>query len=131
MTAAFTFPGQGSQAVGMGKALAEASPAAREVFDRADAALGEALSTLCFEGPIEALTLTANTQPALVTTCSAIVAALREAGRVALQAARTRNQEKTSDATNNIADACSSCHDVYRDKGPADSPARCTPPAKK
>ena len=56
---------------------------------------------------------------------------MREAGRVALQAARTRNQEKVSDATNNIADACVSCHEVYRDKGPADSAARCTPPLKK
>jgi len=56
---------------------------------------------------------------------------MREAGRVALEAARTKNQEKVSDATNNIADACSNCHEVYRDKGPADSPARCTPPAKK
>jgi hypothetical protein len=55
---------------------------------------------------------------------------MREAGRVALQAARARNQEKASDATNDIADACSSCHEVYRDKGPADSPARCTPPAR-
>lgn len=57
--------------------------------------------------------------------------AMRDAGRVALEAARTRNQEKVSDATNNIADACSSCHEVYRDKGPADSPARCTPPPAK
>jgi hypothetical protein len=57
--------------------------------------------------------------------------AMREAGRVALAAARTRNQEKTSDATNDIADACANCHEVYRDKGPADSPARCTPPARK
>jgi cytochrome c553 len=56
---------------------------------------------------------------------------MREAGRVALQAARTKNQEKVSDATNNIADACSNCHEVYRDKGPADSPARCTPRAMK
>lgn len=56
---------------------------------------------------------------------------MREAGRVALQAARTKNQENVSDATNNIADACSNCHEVYRDKGPADSPARCTPRAKK
>src|SRR3954462_7492516 len=56
---------------------------------------------------------------------------MREAGRVALAAARTKNQEKVSDATNNVADACSSCHEVYRDKGPADSPARCTPPAKR
>ena len=55
---------------------------------------------------------------------------MRAAGRVALQAARTRNQEKVSDATNNIADACVGCHEVYRDKGPADSPARCTPPPK-
>ena len=56
---------------------------------------------------------------------------LREAGLIALQAARTKNQEKVSDATNNIAEACSNCHEVYRDKGPAESPARCTPPAKK
>ena len=56
---------------------------------------------------------------------------MRQAGLVALQAARTKNQEKVSDATNNIADACVSCHEVYRDKGPADSPARCTPPPKK
>jgi len=56
---------------------------------------------------------------------------MRAAGLVALQAARTKNQEKASDATNNIAEACSNCHEVYRDKGPADSPARCTPPPKK
>ena len=56
---------------------------------------------------------------------------MREAGRIALQAARTRSREKVSDATNNIADACSNCHEVYRDKGPADSAARCTPPARK
>src|SRR5262245_996441 len=65
----------------MGKALAASSPAARAVFDRADAALagqGTPISTLCFEGPMEELTLTTNTQPALVTTCSALVAALRE-----------------------------------------------------
>lgn len=57
--------------------------------------------------------------------------AMRAAGIVAFQAARTRNQEKVSDATNDIAEACSNCHEVYRDKGPADSPARCTPPARK
>jgi hypothetical protein len=57
--------------------------------------------------------------------------AMRAARQVGLQAARTRNQEKVSDFTNNIADACSSYHEVYRDKGPADSPARCTPPAKR
>ena len=56
--------------------------------------------------------------------------AMRDAGIVALQAARTKSQEKVSDATNNIAEACSNCHEVYRDKGPADSPARCTAPAR-
>ena len=56
---------------------------------------------------------------------------MRQAGLVALRAARTKNQEKVSDATNNISEACSNCHEVYRDKGPADSPARCTPPPKK
>jgi hypothetical protein len=56
---------------------------------------------------------------------------MRQAGLVVLLAARTKNQEKVSDATNNIADACSNCHEVYRDKGPADSPARCTPSMKK
>jgi [acyl-carrier-protein] S-malonyltransferase len=63
----------------MGRALAESSAAAREVFARADEALGEPLSRLCFEGPIEELTLTRNTQPALVATSCAIVAAIREA----------------------------------------------------
>jgi [acyl-carrier-protein] S-malonyltransferase len=60
------FPGQGSQKVGMGKALAEAHAAAREVFTEADEVLGEGLSTLCFEGPEEELRLTRNTQPALL-----------------------------------------------------------------
>ncbi|MBM4374546.1 MAG: ACP S-malonyltransferase [Deltaproteobacteria bacterium] len=78
MTIAWIFPGQGSQAVGMGKALHDASPAAREVFARADEALGARLSTLCFDGPLESLTLTANTQPAIVTTSLAVLAALRE-----------------------------------------------------
>ena len=75
---AWLFPGQGSQVVGMGKELAASSEAARRVFERADAALGEPLSRLCFEGPIEELTLTANTQPALVAMSMAAVAALRE-----------------------------------------------------
>jgi len=73
-TRAFFFPGQGSQQVGMGKALAEAFPAARAVFDKADAALGFSLSRLCFEGPEAELTLTANAQPAILTTS---IAALR------------------------------------------------------
>lgn len=62
----------------MGKALAAVSPAAASIFQRADAALGDPISKLCFEGPMEELTLTANTQPAIVTTSTAFVAALRE-----------------------------------------------------
>jgi [acyl-carrier-protein] S-malonyltransferase len=64
---AFIFPGQGSQAVGMGRALAETYDVCRKTFDEADAALGESLSTLCFEGPEPALRLTENTQPAILT----------------------------------------------------------------
>ncbi|MEO1135397.1 MAG: ACP S-malonyltransferase [Pseudomonadota bacterium] len=66
MTRAFVFPGQGSQAVGMGAGLADAFPVAREVFQEVDDALGQNLSKLMREGPIEELTLTANTQPALM-----------------------------------------------------------------
>jgi [acyl-carrier-protein] S-malonyltransferase len=75
---AWLFPGQGSQFVGMGKDLLEASPAARDVFARADAALGEPLSKTILEGPEDQLTLTANAQPALVTMSAAVLAALRE-----------------------------------------------------
>jgi [acyl-carrier-protein] S-malonyltransferase len=64
---AFLFPGQGSQAVGMGQALAQAFPEAKAVFDQADAALGMSLSRLCFEGPESELVLTRNTQPAILT----------------------------------------------------------------
>ncbi|HHH26991.1 MAG TPA: [acyl-carrier-protein] S-malonyltransferase [Polyangiaceae bacterium] len=78
MKLAWLFPGQGAQAVGMGKDVVDSSPAARAVFERADEALGEALSKLCFEGPMDQLTLTANTQPAIVTTSAAILAAVRE-----------------------------------------------------
>src|SRR5215475_13401867 len=67
MTLALLFPGQGSQFVGMGRSLCASSPAARAVFDAADAALGFPLSRLCFEGPEEELKLTANTQPAILT----------------------------------------------------------------
>ena len=66
MARALIFPGQGSQAVGMGRALAEAFPRARAVFAEVDAALGQHLSRLMFEGPAEELTLTANAQPALL-----------------------------------------------------------------
>ena len=65
---AFVFPGQGSQSVGMGKALAPASPAAAAVFAAADAALGEPISPLAWEGPAETLNLTENAQPALLAT---------------------------------------------------------------
>ena len=64
---AFVFPGQGSQSVGMGRALADAFPEARATFDEADAALGWRLSDVIFEGPVERLTLTENTQPAILT----------------------------------------------------------------
>ena len=88
MTTALVFPGQGSQTVGMGKALAEACPASRAVFDEVDAALGEKLSKLIFEGPEAELTLTANAQPALMATSMAAMRALEtEAGLDAGQAA--------------------------------------------
>ncbi len=74
MSLAFVFPGQGSQQAGMGRALAEAFPESRAVFDEADRALGFSLSRLCFEGPEAELQLTANTQPAILATS---VAALR------------------------------------------------------
>ena len=81
MSAAFVFPGQGSQAVGMGKALAEAFPAAKRVFDEVDAALGDALSKIMWEGPAETLTLTENTQPALLAHSLAVLRVLEtEAG---------------------------------------------------
>lgn len=80
MAVAFTFPGQGSQAVGMGKDLAEAFPEARRVFDEVDDALGEKLSTLIWEGPEETLTLTANAQPALMAVSLAALRALEARG---------------------------------------------------
>jgi [acyl-carrier-protein] S-malonyltransferase len=81
MAVALIFPGQGSQTVGMGKALADAFPSARSVFDEVDAALGDKLSKVIFEGPIEALTLTENAQPALLAVSLAALRALEtEAG---------------------------------------------------
>lgn len=78
MTFAYTFPGQGSQSVGMGKDIAEAFPAARHVFKEVDDALNQNLSELMFEGPIEDLTLTTNTQPALMACSMAVMAVLKE-----------------------------------------------------
>jgi len=75
---AFVFPGQGAQKVGMGKEAFDSLPAARRVFEAADAALGEKLSQLCFEGPEEALKLTANTQPAVLTTAIALFEAFAD-----------------------------------------------------
>src|SRR5215207_2406829 len=80
MSLAFIFPGQGSQAPGMGRELAEAYPAARQVFEEADDALGFAISRLCFDGPAEDLQLTENTQPAILTVSVAAFRAMREAG---------------------------------------------------
>ncbi|MCQ3943879.1 MAG: [acyl-carrier-protein] S-malonyltransferase [Alphaproteobacteria bacterium] len=81
MTAAFTFPGQGSQAIGMGKALAETFAPARAVFEEVDAALGEKLSAIMWEGPADKLTLTENAQPALMAVSVAVVRVLEaEAG---------------------------------------------------
>jgi [acyl-carrier-protein] S-malonyltransferase len=81
---ALVFPGQGAQKVGMGRSLADAFPICRETFAEADAALGEPLSTLCFEGPAERLMLTENTQPAIVAMSTAVA---RLAASRGLQAA--------------------------------------------
>lgn len=80
MATAFLFPGQGSQAIGMGQALCAAFPQAKAVLDSVDAALGEPLSALMFEGPADTLTLTANTQPALMAVSLAAVEALAARG---------------------------------------------------
>lgn len=82
MMIAFVFPGQGSQQVGMGKALADAYPACREALEQADEALGEPLSRLCFEGPEDELTLTANTQPAVLAVSIAAFEVLKSKGAV-------------------------------------------------
>lgn len=80
MSRAFVFPGQGSQAVGMGKSLAEASATARELFEEVDDALSQKLSKLMFEGPEDELTLTENAQPALMAVSMAIIRVLEKDG---------------------------------------------------
>ena len=80
MAIAFTFPGQGSQAVNMGKALNDAFAAAKAVFDEVDEALEQRLSAIIFDGPIETLTLTENTQPALMAVSLAAIRALESQG---------------------------------------------------
>jgi [acyl-carrier-protein] S-malonyltransferase len=85
MTTAWVFPGQGSQIVGMGRDLYEQFPAARAVFEEADAALGLPLSRLCFEGPEAELTATENAQPALLTTSTALLRALEAASGGSLE----------------------------------------------
>src|SRR4051794_7457711 len=76
MTIAFMFPGQGSQAVGMGKSLADSFASARAVFEEVDAALGQKLSTIMWEGPESDLTLTENAQPALMAVSMAVIRVL-------------------------------------------------------
>jgi len=80
MTVAFTFPGQGSQAVGMGKELADSFPEARAVFDEVDEALGEKLTDIMWNGPEETLTLTANAQPALMAVSIAAIRVMQARG---------------------------------------------------
>src|SRR5512137_979617 len=80
MALAFTFPGQGSQAPGMGRDLAAAFPAAREVFQEVDETLKQKLSKLMFEGQPEELTLTANAQPALMAVSLAVLRVLKVEG---------------------------------------------------
>ena len=77
---AFLFPGQGSQYAGMGKDLADKFPVARQVFEEADEALSFSISRLCFEGPEEALQLTENTQPAILTVSVAAFRAIQAEG---------------------------------------------------
>src|ERR1700679_1397500 len=80
MTRAFLFPGQGSQAVGMGKTLAEAFPVGRAVFEEVDDALSQKLSRIMWDGPDSDLTLTENAQPAIMAASLAIIAILKQQG---------------------------------------------------
>jgi [acyl-carrier-protein] S-malonyltransferase len=100
---AFLFPGQGSQAVGMGKAFAEAFPESRAVFDEADRALGEPLSDLIFNGPAARLMLTENTQPALLTASIAAYRALEPRCRPAMVAGHSLGEYSAHVAAGTIA----------------------------
>ena len=84
MTRALIFPGQGSQAVGMGRELAEAFASAREVFDEVNEALGQKLSKLMWEGPQEDLTLTENAQPAIMAVSLAVIRTLVRVGEFSI-----------------------------------------------
>lgn len=84
MKRAFVFPGQGSQTVGMGKELADAFPVASQVFEEVDDALGQSLTKLMYEGPMEELTLTENTQPALMAVSVAVARVLESEGNIKL-----------------------------------------------
>ncbi|MAL08452.1 MAG: [acyl-carrier-protein] S-malonyltransferase [Maricaulis sp.] len=88
MTLAFVFPGQGSQAVGMGQGLAESFPEARAVFDEVDAALGQKLSALMWDGPADELTLTENAQPAIMANSLAVMRVLESEFGVSVSAAK-------------------------------------------
>ena len=88
MAIAFTFPGQGSQAVGMGKALADAFPVAKSVFDEVDAALGEKLTDIIWNGPADTLTLTENAQPALMAVSIATLRVLDAEAGIAVKDAK-------------------------------------------
>src|SRR5436190_5724051 len=88
MAIAFTFPGQGSQAVGMGKALADAFPAAKAVFDEVDAALGEKLTDIIWNGPADTLTLTENAQPALMAMSIATLRVLEQEAGISVRNAK-------------------------------------------
>ena len=89
MTTAFVFPGQGAQAVGMGRDLLAESAAARAIFEQADETLGFGVAKLCFDGPEDALTATENAQPALLTVSTALLAALADSTEIASFVART------------------------------------------
>src|SRR6056297_2297445 len=87
MSRAFLFPGQGAQTIGMGRALADAYPAAKAVFQEVDDALGESLSAMIWDGDIADLTLTANAQPALMATSLATLRAMQAEGAAITDAA--------------------------------------------